>query len=176
MNKVELNLNSMPDSGITPAMFHPDAVGTVVHGLIVEKAASALPQTDVKALFTIAGGYVAIKALFGIVTVLVGAVANNTKLKLVPTSVGATTDLCAVLTLNAAAAYSILSITGVFAGAMIKSVDIPVAGASWMMASPILAPPGTIQVDCAGSDGGTGRVKWVCIYTPLTVGATLVAA
>lgn len=138
----------------------------------VERPTAALPQTTAAAIFTVTG-YVVIRAIYGIVTTAIGGVANATKLKVNTTGAGATTDICATVELNAAAVDSILTITGTFANAMVKTVDLPIAG---KQATEIICPPGNIEVDCAGSDGGTGRVKWEIVYWPLTDGASVVAA
>jgi hypothetical protein len=146
------------------------------YGIAVPRATAALPQTTASAIFNITGGHVLLKLIFGVVTTIVGAVANATKLKVNPSGAGSTTDICATVELNAAAVDSILTITGIFANAMIKSVNIPVAGASFIQTANILVPPGAIEVDCAGSDGGTGRVKWTAVYLPLEDGALMTAA
>ena len=136
----------------------------------VERATAALPQTASAALFTVSGGHILIHQIIGFVTTIVGAVANATKLKVNPAGAGATTDICATVEWNAAAVNSIFTITGTFANAMVKTINLPIAG---VQATPIICPPGTIELDCAGSDGGTGRVKWEIVYWPLEDGATV---
>lgn len=137
----------------------------------VERTTGALPQSAAAAIFTVTG-HVVIRQIVGLVTTAIGAVANATKLKVNPDGTGATTDICATVELNAAALNSILSITGTFANAMVKTVNLPIAG---KQATEIICPPGAIEVDCAGSDGGAGRVKWECVYWPLEDGATVTA-
>jgi hypothetical protein len=72
-----------------------------------------------------------------------------------------------------AAVDSYLQVTGTFANAMVKTVDIPIPK---VQAAEFVVVPGTIEVDCAGSDGGGGRVRWSCTYVPLESGANIVAA
>ena len=141
-------------------------------GVVVTKTTAALPQTAAAAIFTVTG-LVLVRRIVGYVTTVIGAVANATKLVGNSTGAGASTDLCATVELNAAAVDSRLEITGTFANAMVKIVDIP---AAHTMATPLVIPPGTIDVNCAGSDGGTGRVRWSVTYVPLEAGAQIVAA
>ncbi len=136
------------------------------------RAAAALPQTNSAAIFTVTG-LVLLKRIVGYVTVVVGAVANATKVKSNSTGAGATTDLCGTVDLNAAAVDSRLEITGTFANAMVKTVDVALAKTQ---VTDLVIPPGTIDLDCAGSDGGGGRVRWSVTYVPIEAGAQVVAA
>jgi hypothetical protein len=138
----------------------------------VERAAAALPQTAQETLFTVTG-HVVVRQIIGIITVAIGAVANATKLLVNPDGVGADTDICAALDINAALVDGMFTITGTFANAMVLTANLPLAG---KQATEIVCPPGVIKVACAGSDGGTGRVKWECVYWPLEDGASVVAA
>jgi hypothetical protein len=36
--------------------------------------------------------------------------------------------------------------------------------------------PGSLEVACAGSDGGGGLVRWSVTYVPMEAGAQMVAA
>jgi hypothetical protein len=138
----------------------------------VERPAAALPQTAHAAIFTVTGRVV-IRQIVGIITFAIGAIANATKLVVNPDGVGADTDICATVELNAALVDGILTITGTFANAMVLTANIPLAG---KQATEIICPPGAIELNCAGSDGGTGRIKWECVYWPLEDGASVVAA
>ena len=40
----------------------------------------------------------------------------------------------------------------------------------------LLLVPGSLEIDCAGSDGGGGRVRWSVTYVPMEAGASMVAA
>lgn len=138
----------------------------------VTRATAALPQTAAAAIFTITG-VVEIRRIVGYVTTVVGAIANATKLVGNSTGGGASTDLCATLDINAHAVDSRYEITGVFANAMVRTLDVPLAVVQTVN---VVVGPGTIDLNCAGSDGGTGRVRWSCTYMPLEAGATVVAA
>lgn len=138
----------------------------------VTRATAALPQTAAAAIFTITG-LVEVTRIVGYVTTVIGAIANATKLVGNSTGAGASTDLCATLDINGHAVDSRYEITGVFADALVRTLDVPLAV---VQTATLVLPPGTIDLNCAGSDGGTGRVRWSITYRPLEVGATIVAA
>lgn len=129
-----------------------------------------LPQTATGVLFNVVGlrylggpGWVDILDLFGVITTAVGAVANATKFQVIATNNAGTAltavDLCATLDINGLAAGTSLSITGTLADAMTDNAN----GVQIAQVTPIHVGFGTtaqIKVNCAGSDGGTGRIKW----------------
>jgi len=137
---------------------------------LTQRATAALPQTAQSALFTVTG-LVQILEIRGEVTTQVGAVANATKLVANPT-VGADVDLCATNNITGGTVGTLYSITGTLANAMVDTVS----GALETQANPVTVAAGTIDVNCGGSDGGGGRVKWTVLWRPVSVGATLVAA
>ncbi len=132
----------------------------------------ALPQTATKVLFTITGGPIRVIAIMGVVTTIIGAVANATKITATPTTGGTATDICATGDINAAAAGDILIPITSFATALsINTAGVIVDGPSaTTQATGFRMTPGTILVNCAGSDGGTGRVQWYLHYIPIGVG------
>jgi len=143
---------------------------TLVNGAqqVVATASLALPQggPGTLALFTVTGA-VNIIEIRGFIDVQIGAVANATKL----TAGAGSVDICATVELNAAAANSVLSITGTFANPLIIS-----AGGAWeAQPNKVGAGAGSISVSCAGTSG-TGEVTWVCIWEPILGGGTVVAA
>lgn len=128
-----------------------------------------LPQTAALSLFTVTGT-VQIVALRAFITQQVGAVANATKFTGGPGS----DDLCATVELNAAAANSILSITGTIANPMIIN-----SGSFESQANNITVGPGDIKIDCAGNDGGgggDGLLTYVLVYKPVSLTGSVVAA
>lgn len=136
-------------------------------GAVAARATAALPQTDTDVLFSVSGGAVLLLSIVGEVTTAVGNVANNTKI------VFESTDLCAVLDIDNDGIGVTYSITGTFANAMIETaVDVPLA----IQATGVRLPVGDIILNCAGSDGGDGRVAWTAIYVPLEAAAALAAA
>lgn len=133
---------------------------------IASRAAAALPQTDTDVLFTVTGT-VKLVNIQGLVTEAIGNVANNTKLT------HGVTDICAVLDIDNDGVGTRYSITGTFANAMVETASaVPVA----VQATELVLPAGNLIIDCAGSDGGDGRVSWSVEYLPLTDGATVTAA
>ena len=143
----------------------PAISGAQVPDVIATRATEALPQAGSKTLFTVNGGPVLVKQIFGTVTTVIGSFANATKLY---AGTPGATDLCATLEMNACAADARVSITGTFANAMLKTLTgVPVAE----QATKIVVPSGNIGVNCAGSDGGTGRIRWTIVYQPLEAGA-----
>jgi hypothetical protein len=138
-----------------------------------------LPQTTTKVLFQFqnsigpgtgsygAGGYAAVEIvdIFGIVTTAIGAVANATKLQGLMDALAAV-DLCATLDLNGATVGTILNITGTLANAMTSNAN----GVAIGQVTPIHMTgglqSGSINLNCAGSDGGLGRIAWVLLARP----------
>jgi len=167
-----MDANYIGNGAIDRAAFATDATELMGDGIVVTRATGALPQTGALSLFTITG-HVLLKRVLGVVTVDVGAVANNTKLVNNSTGAGATTDICGTNNITGDVADTQYTITGTFADAMIATTNLPLAASVDLN---ILLVPGTLQVDCAGSDGGDGRVRWSVLYQPLEEGASIVAA
>ena len=136
--------------------------------VMVTRDAAALPQTTAAAIFRVRGGPILLKRIMGYVTVVIGAVANATKLRVNSDGAGATTDICGTLDINGHVADSRYEITGTFANAMVRTLDLPLA---LVQVTSIVVPVGDIEVSCAGSDGGTGRVEWSMLYQPMTQAA-----
>lgn len=154
---------------VSPAGVEPQAFTSVVLGFRVDKASATNPQSATQALFTVAGGRVAILGLLGEVTTIQGATATNGKLISTPT-VGTAVDLCAVLALANKEAGTLLGITGIFGDAMVGAN----AGASILPQRPVVVPAGSIGFNMSGSN--TGATKWTCWYVPLDEGASVVSA
>src|SRR5260370_11534481 len=74
----------------------------------------ALPQTTTKTIFTITGGPIWLQCIFGVVTTLVGAVANATKLQFVDTLTSTATDMCATSDINALVAGAFYNLVNGF--------------------------------------------------------------
>ncbi len=143
-------------------------------GIVITRATGALPQTAAAAIFTVTG-HCLLKRIMGVVTANIGGVGNVTHLRLNSTGVGATTDLCLAaggLDVTGDVADTTYTITGVFGAAMVATTNLPIA----TVAYEITLVPGSIEVACAGSDGGGGRVRWSVVYVPLEAGARIVAA
>lgn len=161
--------------------FPPNQPGNVT---IYRTPPLALPQTGVKTIFSFmngtgsygAGGYSPsiILDIFGIITTAIGAVANATKLQALMDALTAV-DLDATLDINAAAAGGILNITGTLANAMtLNAYGVAIAQVTPIHVTGGLSA-GIIQVNCAGSDGGGGRIAWVMAARP-AYGVTILPA
>jgi hypothetical protein len=131
------------------------------------RGADTLPQGTQDPLFTITGT-VLLVAIEGEVTTVFQTQANDTKLVANPT-VGADTDICAVLNTTAAAVGSHFNITGTFANAMVKSAN----GAHIAQAGFVVLTAGSLDLSCAASS--TGGAKWAALFVPLTTDGNMVA-
>jgi hypothetical protein len=131
------------------------------------KSTGTLAATTV-ALFTVAGGQVAITSIYGIVTTAV-TVANSYKLQHNPTT-GTTSDLFAASDIGTTdtPVGDLLSFTGDAGGAYLTR-----GGAVETLRAPIVLTIGQIESVSAGTDGA---ITWVVTWVPLDDGASLVAA
>jgi hypothetical protein len=146
-----------------------DAAAMFRLGARVDRATAALPQTAAGTIFTISGGRVLFSLIVGEVTVVIQTQANNTKLKLVPTT-GSTVDLCAVKDITALEVGGKLVVNGTAATALVQAN----AGAIIAETVPVICAIGNLQLDCAASN--TGSIKWSVWYVPIDDGALVVAA
>ncbi len=147
------------------------AVRKINEGILVNRATALPVQTGTEDLFTIVGGRVLIKAIFGLVTTEIGNVATNTHLNHDPT-VGA----AAVLTLAAGTDIDSLAVgvqlvvTGDVTDALATSANVINAPeASFLLKA------GTITLTTAASTG-TGAISWHVIYVPVDDGAYIEVA
>jgi hypothetical protein len=126
----------------------------------------ALPQTTTKTIFTVAGGPIYVMQIIGRVNTAIGAVANATKLEVVPTNAPTTAvSICATADLNAAIVGTLfIPITSFATAASITVVTGvgPIAAAT--LFTGFYMNSGVIRINCAGSDGGTGLMSWHILY------------
>ncbi len=136
-------------------------------GQRASKSTGTLAATTV-ALFTVAGGQVAITSIYGIVGTAI-TVANSYKLQHNPTT-GTTVALFAATDLGTTdtAAGELLGFTGDSGGSVLAF-----GGAVETLRAPIVLSAGQIESVSAGTDG---EITWVVTWVPLDNGATLVAA
>ncbi len=146
-----------------------DAFTGSILGVRVNRDTAALPATTAEALFTVAGGRVAITSIIGEVTTIIETQANATKLVANPTT-GTSANLCGTLDITADEAGSLYGITGVTATALVGGTAGSLPG---QLSRPIVNI-GTIDLDCAATN--TGAIKWTIHYVPIDSGATIVAA
>lgn len=123
-------------------------------------ANKALPASTTADIFKVVG-LVEVTSIIGIVTTVIQAQANATKISTV--SNGATTDICATLDINGLLAQSRMSITGTFANAMINTLKgVPVA----RQATPVVCQEWSIAVTTAATN--TGNIRRAIKYKALT--------
>ena len=148
--------------------------GIVAPGIenVAETNPLTLPQGTTKTIFTVTGGPIDVMKIFGICTTVVPAVANATKLQVVISVAGSpvTTDICATVDITGMTVGSIFElVTSSSTTAVISTVGFyPLASATLYYRFTMNA--GSIQVNCAGSDGGTGMIQWFMHYRPMSVG------
>lgn len=136
-------------------------------GRRASKSTGTLAASTV-ALFTVAGGRVALTSIYGLVGTAI-TVANSYKLQHNPTT-GTTVDLCAARDLGTTdtAAGELLGFTGDVAGSYLS-----IGGAVETLRAPIVLAVGQIESVSVGTDG---EITWVVTWVPLDDGASLVAA
>lgn len=134
-------------------------------GAPVTKSTGTLAASTV-ALFTVAGGRVAITNMFGLVTTSI-TVANSYKLQMNPTA-GDTTDINAATDIGTTD-----TVAGTILGFGQGTTAAPalLKGGYWH--GTLVVPVGQIESVSAGTDG---VINWHVQWVPIDAGATLVAA
>lgn len=155
---------------VSAAVVDPQAFTSVGLGFRVDKSAATLPATTTQNLFTIAGGRVLVRLLFGEVTTIVQNQACNFKVTSVPTT-GTAVDLASNLDIandEAGCLYLVegdgTALVGANAGAALSGIGL----------SGVIVPAGVIR--CETSATNTGATKWTLFYVPIDEGATVVSA
>ena len=152
----------------------PNAMGILdaLLGLKVERAAAALPSSTLGNIFTVSGGRVAITAVVGEVTTVLGAGANSLTIGYAPT-VGAGDP-----TVLGAGAVSLLTApVGTHIGSNAGGdvfVDLATQAGVAVPDSPLWVDAGSVTITTTGTV--TGSVKWTCCYIPIDSAATVAAA
>jgi hypothetical protein len=164
---VKAILARTPEAG-TIATATDIASAGILRRTVAGKALESITTAD---LFAITGGPVKLLGFVGLITTVIEAKANATKIQFTPTG-GAATDLCAVLDVTGSAAKKFFTITGTKANAMALSADVGIVVAN--LASPVVLSTGTISMNCA--DTSTGGITWFMLYEPMDPGAAVAAA
>jgi hypothetical protein len=149
-----------------------DAATILGLGIHVQKATATVPQGTTQDLFAVTGGNVLITLLFGQVTTILGAVANDLAVWVDPTAAGTTYIIASAVEGNALQANSFMVVEGDGTALMITGL----AGAGPIISGTghFVCPTGTIQLKCVGST--TGATKWELFYFPLDDGASVASA
>lgn len=146
-----------------------DALMGVKLGIRVDRATATLPQSTAAAIFNIVGGRVAMTAIIGEVTTVIGANGSNHSLESNPTT-GTTSAICGVVAAANKEAGTLFSITGTVGDAMLGDD----AGGAAMQDRPVALPVGTLDFRTTGNN--TGSIKWSLFYVPIDDGAYVTAA
>lgn len=144
------------------------ALADIGLGVRVDRATATLPQSAAAAIFNIKGGRVAMMAILGEVTTVLGAV-GNMSLEATPTF-GTLAALCAVTAAGSLEAGTLISIDGLKATALLAVS----AGGTALQSRPVVLPIGTLNLKLSSSS--TGSVKWSLWYVPIDDGAYVEAA
>jgi hypothetical protein len=148
-------------------ILHGNELRGLNYGERASKSTGTLAASTV-ALFTVAGGRVALTSIYGVVGTAI-TVANSYKLQHNPTA-GTTVDLFPATDIGTTdtAAGELLGFTGDFGGAVLS-----IGGAVETLRAPLVLAAGQVESVSAGTDG---EITWVASWVPLDDGATLVAA
>lgn len=150
--------------GARPTSFTPGG------GVMVARAAAALPASTASAIFTIVGVNEVVR-LFGIVGTAIQNQACNTKITVNPTS-GTSADVASNLDIANDESGTFYIVEG--DGTALIGVNAGTGYAAAGLPHPFLVNAGTIDLETAATN--TGTVAWYCIYRPLTSGASITAA
>jgi len=149
-----------------------DAAGLITLGIPVVKASATLPQGTTQDLFVVAGGNVLVTLMYGEVTVILGATANDLAIWSNPTATGTTYIIASAIEGNALQANSFLVVEG--DGTALLTTGLAGAGPIISGTGKWICPTGVIQLKAVGST--TGETKWKLFYFPLDDGASVVSA
>jgi hypothetical protein len=138
-------------------------------GVRVDKGAASLPASGNQTIFTVSGGRVLVKLLYGEVTTVIQAQACNLKVTSAPT-VGTAVDLAANLDINADEAGCLYlvegdgtALVGANAGAALNAIG----------EGGFIVPAGVIRITTSATN--TGATKWQIWYVPLDDGASVIS-
>jgi hypothetical protein len=135
---------------------------------VVKTAIAASAGAGSQNVFTVAGGRVLIHGIVGQVTTICQGAQTRVQLDFNSTGAGAAFNVSAVVDLNAAAVGTLLGLTGAAADAL-------TLGYGAMCRLPLVVDAGSIRHTTADA-ANTGALAYTCYWSPITVGATVVAA
>lgn len=144
-----------------------DAAAFTALGIHVAKSAANLPQTATQHLFTVAGGRVLVRLVFGEVTTIIQSTDPVAKITATPTT-GTAVDVASTVDLSSLEAGGLLIVEG-DGTAMVKGN----AGCAFFAngAHEFILPIGYLDLITGASK--TGATKWDLYYVPLDDGATV---
>jgi hypothetical protein len=142
-------------------------------GFFVQRPSTASGNTPLALgptnLFTISGGRILVRALYGVVTTIIQAQATTVSLIATPTAGSAVSLSNATLDINALEVGGSVSLAATLGATAIKAN----AGAVIPLQTSIILNAGTINVTFGAAS--TGAIKWDLAYVPIDVAASVVA-
>lgn len=139
-------------------------------GRVVSRAAAVLPATTTATIFTVVGGPVLVRELYGVVVTVIAGAGTTLVVTTTATGLAAVTISGTSADLDAAAVGTVISLTGTLATAPTVTANQTHIG----QATPTFIGPGAIRLTTGGT--ATGTVAWYCRYEPLAPGAYVIAA
>lgn len=147
-------------------------VRTISLGLFSQGSAKTVPQNATQTVFTVTGGRIAIVALTGVVTTIIGGTTPSAKYVSTPTT-GTATDLCTATAITSAEVGAQMAIPGPI-GSALNIGTTKTSGAVTGQTAPVIVPAGTLGFNVSAADA-TGAVQHTLVYVPLDAGAQVTA-
>ena len=158
----------------------PSSVAEVILGTRVDRAAATIPDTTTADLFTVTGGRVLIRALYGEVTTVMSATVTSINLQYKKTG-GSDVDISAATVVTSDAVGTLYTITGVAADLLsaqtVAGTEVPTVTFASVFAGAaagIIVPAGAVRLQSTATQ--TGAAKWSLWYIALDDGAAVAAA
>lgn len=143
-------------------------LAAIALGARVESGPKTVPQNAAAPLFTVAGGKVAVMAIVGEVTTVIGGTTPAAKLVANPT-VGADVDIVTAVAITDDPVGNVYGVATVGGALSVLESVAP------LNQTPFVVKPGTIDLNVSAANA-TGAIKWSLFYVPLDDGASVVAA
>jgi hypothetical protein len=159
------------DAAATGAVTSTDSIMAYLKQIVTESSqggilVSGANLTDLTTgtVFTIAGGNIKVKELFGVITTDIEAQATTTKVVFTSSRAGATaTDVCATADLNAKTDGTMLRVTGDFSEALVVGPDgDDLVEADTIEAAGFILGAGAVNITFGAAS--TGAITWYMIY------------
>lgn len=145
-----------------------DQLTQINYGTKVLQPAKTVPQNALSALFTVAGGRVAVTGIVGEVTTVIGGTTPSAKLVANPT-VGADSDIVTAVAITADAVGNLYGVSTVGGALAVLESVAPLQQEAFVVKA------GTIDLHVSAADA-TGAIKWTLFYVPIDTGASVAAA
>lgn len=138
----------------------------------VETGAQVVTGGTVADIFTITGGPIEVLSLIGeFTTAVTSGGASTMQLKMDPTA-GGDTVMCTAVDLQSEIVNTWAYITGAIGDAVVYAE--PATALPLGCTTPLVLPPGTIDMIMSNSTPSAGAITWYLRYKPLKTGITVV--